>query len=74
MRDAAAAALGARAGPRSAVAETGVIGVPLPLDDVLAGVERVAGGSRERGGAEFAEAIMTTDRAPKALHACAPRG
>ena len=43
MRDAAAAALGVE--PRSvAVAETGMIGVPLPIDAVVAGVAR--GGRR----------------------------
>jgi glutamate N-acetyltransferase/amino-acid N-acetyltransferase len=64
MRDAAAAALGIE--PRSvAVAETGVIGVPLPVDDVLAGIERAAGELSASGGEAFAEAIMTTDRSPK---------
>ena len=49
------------------VSSTGVIGVPLPMDRVRHGVERVA--QRLRGGAargfEAAEAIMTTDRVPK---------
>jgi glutamate N-acetyltransferase/amino-acid N-acetyltransferase len=64
MRDAAASALGLE--PRSvAVAETGVIGVPLPVDDVLAGVERAAGELSQSGGEAFAKAIMTTDRSPK---------
>jgi glutamate N-acetyltransferase/amino-acid N-acetyltransferase len=66
MRDAAAIALGLE--PRGvAVAETGVIGVPLQVGDVLAGIEEAAGRLSADGGAEFAEAIMTTDRAPKAL-------
>jgi glutamate N-acetyltransferase / amino-acid N-acetyltransferase len=65
MRDAAAIALGVE--PRGvAVAETGVIGVPLRVEDVLAGIEEAAAGLTEAGGAGFAEAIMTTDRAPKA--------
>ena len=60
--------------PRSvAVAETGVIGVPLPIDDVARRDRRSRRGALdERGGARFAEAIMTTDRWPEALHACAP--
>jgi glutamate N-acetyltransferase / amino-acid N-acetyltransferase len=65
MRDAAAIALGVE--PRGvAVAETGVIGVPLRVEDVLAGVEVAASRLAREGGAGFAEAIMTTDRAPKA--------
>jgi glutamate N-acetyltransferase / amino-acid N-acetyltransferase len=64
MRAAAAAALGLE--ERSvAVAETGVIGVPLPTDDVVRGVDAAAAALSERGGAEFARAIMTTDSGPK---------
>jgi glutamate N-acetyltransferase / amino-acid N-acetyltransferase len=70
MQAAAAAALGAE--QRSvAVAETGVIGVPLEVAPVLDGVERAAGALSTGGGADFSRAIMTTDRAPK--H-CALRG
>jgi len=65
MRDTAAAALGLE--PRAvAVAETGVIGVPLRVADVLAGIERAAAGLSSEGGAELTRAIMTTDRGPKA--------
>jgi glutamate N-acetyltransferase/amino-acid N-acetyltransferase len=64
MRDAAADALGSDS--RSvAVAETGTIGVPLPVADVLDGIDAAAGELREDGGEDFATAIMTTDRAPK---------
>jgi glutamate N-acetyltransferase/amino-acid N-acetyltransferase len=64
MRDAAADAVGAQ--PRAvAVAETGVIGVPLRVDDVVRGVGEAAAGLRADGGGEFAAAIMTTDRGPK---------
>jgi glutamate N-acetyltransferase/amino-acid N-acetyltransferase len=64
MRNAAAAALGLD--PRTvAVAETGTIGVPLALDDVLRGVAEAAGRLSAGGAGEFAEAIMTTDRGPK---------
>jgi glutamate N-acetyltransferase/amino-acid N-acetyltransferase len=64
MRDAAARALGLERS-KVAVAETGTIGVPLPVDDVIAGVGDTAGVLRPDGGEEFAEAIMTTDRSPK---------
>ncbi len=68
MRDAAADALGIP--PRSvAVAETGVIGVPLRIDDVVRGVEETSRRLSERGGGELARAIMTTDRGPKACTA-----
>jgi glutamate N-acetyltransferase / amino-acid N-acetyltransferase len=64
MRDAAADALGLA--PQSvAVAETGTIGVPLPVNEVLGGIASAAGALRADGGGEFATAIMTTDRAPK---------
>jgi glutamate N-acetyltransferase/amino-acid N-acetyltransferase len=65
MRDTAAATLGVDR-PSVAVAETGKIGVPLPVRDVLEAVER-AGRSLAGDGAEgFAEAILTTDRSRKA--------
>jgi glutamate N-acetyltransferase/amino-acid N-acetyltransferase len=64
MRDAAARAL--RVAPRSvAVAETGVIGVPLAIGQVEAGIDAAAARLDERGGRRFAEAIVTTDAAPK---------
>lgn len=64
MRDGAARALAVQ--PQSiAVAETGVIGVPLRIDDVLRGVEAAAEALSAGGAEEFARAIMTTDRAPK---------
>ena len=64
MRDAAAEALALD--PRAvAIAETGTIGVPLPVDEVLAGVHGAALSLSERGGVDFAKAIMTTDRWPK---------
>jgi glutamate N-acetyltransferase/amino-acid N-acetyltransferase len=70
MRDAAAAAIGIE--PRSvAVAETGVIGVPLEIGDVLRGVGEAAGALAPDGADGFARAIMTTDRGPKA---CTVRG
>ena len=64
MQSAAADALGLAAGT-VAVAETGIIGVPLPVDDVLAGIGRAADALSGEGGGAFAEAIMTTDRSRK---------
>ncbi len=60
----AAAALGL---PREqvAVAETGTIGVPLPTELVLAGIEEAAPALSPDGGSAFAEAIVTTDLWPK---------
>ncbi|MGC1853031.1 MAG: bifunctional glutamate N-acetyltransferase/amino-acid acetyltransferase ArgJ [Solirubrobacterales bacterium] len=48
-----------------AVAETGVIGVPLPIDAVLAGIGEAAAALSTEGGGSFSEAILTTDRWPK---------
>jgi glutamate N-acetyltransferase / amino-acid N-acetyltransferase len=48
-----------------AVAETGVIGVPMPMSAVLPGIEQAAKGLSAEGGAVFSESIMTTDRWPK---------
>ena len=48
-----------------AVAETGVIGVPLEIGPVLDGVDRAAAALVPDGGGEFSSAIMTTDRGPK---------
>jgi glutamate N-acetyltransferase/amino-acid N-acetyltransferase len=51
--------------PQVAVAETGTIGVPLPVDAVLAGIADAASGLSEQGGGAFSDAILTTDRWPK---------
>jgi glutamate N-acetyltransferase / amino-acid N-acetyltransferase len=48
-----------------AVAETGVIGVPLPIDAVLSGIGEAATELSPEGGTAFSEAILTTDRWPK---------
>jgi glutamate N-acetyltransferase/amino-acid N-acetyltransferase len=48
-----------------AVAETGTIGVPLPIDAVLAGIGEAASGLEADGGGAFSDAILTTDRWPK---------
>ena len=64
MCDAAAAELGLRS-EAVAVAETGVIGVPLPIDAVLGGIGDAAGNLSPVGGDDFSDAILTTDRWPK---------
>jgi len=64
MCEAAAGALGVEQSG-VAVAETGTIGVPLPVDAVLEGIAAAAGSLSEKGGFAFSEAIMTTDRWPK---------
>ena len=48
-----------------AVAETGVIGVPLPIEAVLPGIGEAAATLSADAGGHFSEAIMTTDRWPK---------
>jgi glutamate N-acetyltransferase/amino-acid N-acetyltransferase len=48
-----------------AVGETGVIGVPLRIDDVKSGIAAAAPVLAETGAADFTRAIMTTDRGPK---------
>jgi glutamate N-acetyltransferase/amino-acid N-acetyltransferase len=47
------------------VLSTGVIGVPLPMEKLLAGLEEAAGALGPDGGAAAAEAILTTDNGPK---------
>ena len=64
MCDETAAQLGLR--PETvAVAETGVIGVPLPIDAVLGGIGEAAASLSEIGGVAFSDSILTTDRWPK---------
>jgi len=48
-----------------AVAETGTIGVPLPIDAVLGGIDEAATALAPDGGTAFSDAILTTDRWPK---------
>jgi glutamate N-acetyltransferase/amino-acid N-acetyltransferase len=47
------------------VASTGVIGVPLPMDKIRAGIPKIK--PTRKGGHEFCRAIMTTDTRPKEL-------
>ena len=58
------------------VASTGVIGVRLPIDRVVAGIRRAVSGLKQDGGADAARAIMTTDPFPKehAVTVQTPRG
>ena len=68
MRDGLASGLDLAA-DSVAVAETGVIGVPLQMDTVLGGipdlVSALARSAASQGAARFSEAIMTTDKWPK---------
>jgi glutamate N-acetyltransferase/amino-acid N-acetyltransferase len=48
-----------------AVAETGVIGVPMPMEEVLDGIPRAAAALSADGGESFNEGIVTTDQWPK---------
>jgi len=48
-----------------AVASTGLIGVRLPMDQLLAGVTAAAAALSTDGGPDAARAIMTTDSVPK---------
>ncbi len=47
------------------VCSTGVIGVPLPIGKIEAGIPRIVAALSDEGGAEAAEAVMTTDTVPK---------
>ena len=64
MQQAAAQALGLEPGA-VAVASTGVIGVPLPLNGFDAGVGAAVAALDRHGDEAFGEAIMTTDAFPK---------
>ena len=64
MCERTAAALGLE--PKQvAVAETGTIGVPLPIEAVLGGIADAAATLAPAGGSAFSDAILTTDRWPK---------
>jgi glutamate N-acetyltransferase/amino-acid N-acetyltransferase len=47
------------------VASTGIIGVPLPMDKIRAGIPRMK--LTGTGGRDFCQAIMTTDTRPKEI-------
>jgi len=50
-----------------AVASTGVIGVPLPMDKIAAGIQQAVYRLSPEGGTDAAMAIMTTDTVPKQI-------
>jgi glutamate N-acetyltransferase / amino-acid N-acetyltransferase len=66
MQQAAANALGVEP-EQVLVMSTGVIGVPLPLKQVAAGIHEAAAALDRACGAAAARAIMTTDTVPKAF-------
>ena len=47
------------------VCSTGLIGVPLPIANIEAGIPRLVAALSEEGGGDAAEAILTTDTVPK---------
>jgi glutamate N-acetyltransferase/amino-acid N-acetyltransferase len=55
-----------------AVCSTGLIGVRLPMDRLLAGVDAAAAALSRDGGRAAAEAIMTTDTRPKTVAVTVP--
>jgi glutamate N-acetyltransferase/amino-acid N-acetyltransferase len=61
MQARAAAAAGIAAADAVAVASTGVIGVPLPIDSIGSGIDAAASQLSADGALDFAEAIRTTD-------------
>src|SRR5256714_1891579 len=64
MAQAAEQAAGLPAGT-ALVLSTGVIGVPLPVEQISSGLQAAAAHLSADGGAEAARAIMTTDPRPK---------
>lgn len=50
-----------------AVASTGVIGLPLPMDRILPSIPTLVKGLSRSGGLRAARAIMTTDTRPKTM-------
>jgi len=49
------------------VGSTGVIGIPLNMEAVLAGIDEAVSGMEPEGGHDAVEAIMTTDTIPKEI-------
>ncbi len=74
-QEAAAGLLGCRP-EQLLVLSTGVIGLPLPVDKIAAGLPAVAGQLDAVHGGRLAEAIMTTDTRPKqvAVKVALPQG
>jgi glutamate N-acetyltransferase/amino-acid N-acetyltransferase len=63
----AAAMVGGVSETQVAVASTGVIGVPLPIDKVITGIAAAGRELSNDGADHFAEAIRTTDAFPKSV-------
>ncbi|MEU2251393.1 bifunctional glutamate N-acetyltransferase/amino-acid acetyltransferase ArgJ [Streptomyces sp. NPDC019224] len=61
----AAEVLGGHNAGEIAVASTGLIGIPLPMDKLLPGIEKAAAELSEHGGEKAAIAIKTTDTVHK---------
>ncbi len=49
------------------ICSTGIIGLPLPMDRILSGVDHAVEALSRDGGLAAAEAIMTTDTVPKEI-------
>ena len=64
MTELAAAGLGLT-GKEVLVASTGIIGRPLPVDNIRSNMVKLIGGLSEKAGGLFAETIMTTDTVKK---------
>lgn len=70
----AVSSLGLRDSEEVLVLSTGVIGVPLPVDLVLAGVQNISTSQNTQSWMDVAEAIMTTDTHPKVASFQSPVG
>jgi len=66
MAEATAEALGV-APDEVAVSSTGTIGVPMPMDTIVAGIKKLAPAIGRDGGDKAAKAIMTTDTFAKSI-------
>jgi glutamate N-acetyltransferase/amino-acid N-acetyltransferase len=73
MAQAAAAHIGAQA-DEMLVLSTGVIGVPLPVDKVEAGIKQLSPEGTAAAWMQTAQAIMTTDTRPKIVSVQSPSG
>jgi len=73
MAQAAGAHIGAQAG-EMLVLSTGVIGVPLPVEKVAAGIKQLATEGTPAAWMQTAQAIMTTDTRPKIVSVQSPAG
>lgn len=74
MAKAAGIALGGKAEQSILVASTGIIGVPMPMTTVHAGIAEAAASLNRDGLDDLATAIMTTDTVPKISSEVLPGG